>query len=206
MNKVYKTLGEFVREKSQTSPSMLAVLDQLELGDAPAPLGTTFFTSLLATCYETSINSPLTTTEVNTLFCEYIYPRYKDMAIAYKEDDEENSVLENNCKIFMRHLVNKIRTTYEENKILIDAFNANKTALMNGIKASSQTKYNDTPQTKTTAGVVSYDDTHNTTVTNVYNESDGASKIARLAEIDQLIRDYYDRWMLMVTRGLFIYE
>lgn len=144
---------------------------------------------------------------MNTLFCTYIYPKYKQMVITYvdKEDDDtmpteaEKEIV---YRRWCRNLLNRMRIHYDEYKLLIDTLANEKTHLMDAVK--SQTKYNDTPQTVTAAGVVSYDDTYNTNVSTNY--SDGATKIARIAEIEALLKDYYTLWRDEVCGGLFMYE
>jgi len=204
MNRYYYNLNTLISDLLSDQ----SVMQELEIGN-PVFIGL-LNVKLIMKLAQFAAPGALTTTtfdktEMNNLLCTYIFPKYKDMAVCYvdKEDGEPTTAeITAAKKIFVRHLLNNIRTTYDEYKLLIDTFTAEKDNLMNAIK--TQTKFNDTPQTTTTAGVVSYNDTYNSTVTTNY--SDGASKIARIAEIEALIKDYYEKWCNTVCKGLFIYE
>lgn len=135
----------------------------------------------------------------NELFCKYIVPRYMNEAIGYLNGSFDEADVIALFKEFFRVIANRIITSYDEYKKLIDLYTNVKNNLLDDIK--STTKYNDTPQTKVTG---EYDDNYNTNVTT--NLTEGASKIARLKEIEDLITDYYDKWANYVCKGIFIYE
>lgn len=200
MSKIYKTLEQLVNEPFEEEES---ILQDLELGVAgkwqESPKITYFYQIILYYFDITGPDASWNTDDLNTLFCTYIYPKYKTMAVAYGETQTE---VDKEAYNFLVHLLNKIKTSRDEYKKLIDLFDSIKDNLLSEIK--SQTKFNDTPQTTTTAGITSYDDTYNTTVSTTYN--DGASKIARLAEVEAYIKDYYSKWRDAVCGGLFIYE
>ena len=162
----------------------------LELGNAGSVTGETYFYWIVDGYYRTTeyptIPNIFKTETINTLFCTYIYPKYADMHIG----DEST---------FLRHLINRIVTSSGEFNKLIDLYDEIEDNLLDDIK--SVTKFNDTPQTEST-GV--YDDSYNSTVTT--NLTEGASKISRLAEVEALIKDYYEQWADKVCKGLFIYE
>lgn len=202
MSNEYITLEQFVADHA--SQQMLPYISSLELSQ-PVTIGqNTFFSLLVGNTFEASITDPLNGSYVNSLFCRYIYPKYRKMAISYKgENDAETGEL---TKGWMIHLINRIVTTYDEFKLLIDTFEAEKGNLMDGIKTRTQSKYNAVPQVYTSAGEVTYNDNYNTSVTTNFGEAEGASKIARIHEIETLIRNYYQKWSDIVCGGMFFYE
>ena len=201
MSKEYITLEDFIKDNS--SIQMIAALPSLELGNATMVGASTFLNTLIAQLTETTIPTELSSTEANTLLCRYIYPKYRKMAIAYAYEDEN---IDSIAKDWFLHLLNRILTSYDEYKLLIDTFSTEKAHLMDGIKSKTQSKFNDTPQVYSSTGEVSYNDNYNSTVTTNYTDLDGATKIARINEIERLIKDYYGKWCDYVCGGMFIYE
>lgn len=209
INRHYYTLKDFILFHEPTLPNKL--IDALDVGDNYKYNNKYLLLIIAESLFD---NDVLGTTRnwmsetCGKVFCQYIYRDYKNMSIGYIDSDTEPTTAQKKAlyKEFFRVITSRLDNTYDEYKKLIDLYDSIKSDLLKRIGSKSQTKYNDTPQSQTTAGVVSYDDTYNTNVSTNYSETDGMSPIARLAEVEKLIRDYYEKWCNTVCRGLFIYE
>lgn len=74
--------------------------------------------------------------------------------------------------------------------LLINNLENNKTKLLNQIKSSSVNRFNDVPQNQG-----EYEDNaHNTNVTTVESNTDGATLLARLNEIEDNMKRLYEDW------------
>ena len=87
---------------------------------------------------------------------------------------------------FMAILVN----TYDKYAAILDSFAVANTKLMGQVESSTETGYNDTPQSE---GDYT-DSTHRTTYTKVTSLVDGATPIDRLDEIQKKIRNIMLEW------------
>lgn len=125
-----------------------------------------------------SANAPI----IGTLMRDYVYPQYYNKAVGYYDDDNRYEEVINTIGSIMPWL----EATTEKYAVLIGNLNDAKAHLLDNIKSIS--KFNDTPQ-----GEGDYsDDGHNTTVT--INETQGASLMARLKEIENNLTELYRQW------------
>lgn len=186
INRTYYTLEDLVKKVTSSGYS------EIEIGNVYKPANFTYpelfakYVADDATITVTAYNKD----EMNALFCTYIYPKYKDMFVGYTDVDNPTSTDEAKVyRVFCRHLLNRLRKSYDEYKALLTYYGEIKDNLLAAI--STQTKFNDTPQTTTSAGITSYDDTYNSTVTTTYQ--DGGTLMTRFNEISDTIYDIYDR-------------
>ena len=143
---------------------------------------------------------PLTSSEVNKLWCCYIVPKYLDNIVCYKDDDDE-LVYDDKCvQHFMTQVCSIIQATYDKYKQILDIYSDEETDLMAQVKASNTIKFNDTPQS---SGDHTFDD-YVSTYTKSENASDVGTPIARIDEIHRLYHDVYSEWADEFG-GLFMY-
>ena len=147
-------------------------------------------------------NEPFYKADSNILFTKYIYPSCKDLYVGWYDealsDAEGLNVL--NTKFFNK-FITILNNTFERYKYLLDTYAAEKANLLGKVKSISVTKYDDTPQTS--GGT--YDDSYSSTVTTNENGTELNTLMARIAEIDDDMRNLYRDWAREFG-GLRIYE
>ena len=123
-------------------------------------------------------------------FVNYIWPRFYQEAVIYVDSDED----ENCVQKFARTKVGRIfawwKSSMEKYTMLIQNLENNKTKLLDDVKSSSTSRFNDTPQN---SGDFS-DDQHTSTVTKTENSSNVGTMMARLNEIEDNIKQLYMDW------------
>ena len=123
-------------------------------------------------------------------FVNYIWPRFYQEAIIYTDSDEDEDFV----KKFTRTKVGQIfawwKSSIDKYSMLIQNLEANKAKLLDDVKSSSTSRFNDTPQN---SGDFS-DDNHTSTVTKTENSSNVGTMMARLNEIEDNIKQLYLDW------------
>ena len=123
-------------------------------------------------------------------FVNYIWPRFYQEAVIYVDSDEDEDFV----KKFARTKVGQIfawwKSSMEKYSMLIQNLENNKAKLLDDVKSSSTSRFNDTPQN---SGDFS-DDAHTSTVTKTENSSNVGTMMARLNEIEDNIKQLYLDW------------
>ena len=123
-------------------------------------------------------------------FVNYIWPRFYQEAVIYVDSDEDEDFV----KKFSRTKVGQIfawwKSSMEKYTMLIQNLEANKKKLLDDVKSSSTSRFNDTPQN---SGDFS-DDAHTSTVTKTENSSNVGTMMQRLNEIEDNIKQLYMDW------------
>ena len=130
------------------------------------------------------------TTEADTCFRFYIWPRFYQEAIIYVDSDETEDFLEKFCRLKVGQILAWWQSSSEKYSLLIQNLEANKNKLLDDVKSSSTSRFNDTPQN---SGDFS-DDNHTSTVTKTENSSNVGTMMARLNEIEDNIKQLYLDW------------
>ena len=91
---------------------------------------------------------------------------------------------------FLDKMINILINTYDKYAAILDSFATAKAKLMGQVESSTETGYNDTPQSE---GDYT-DSTHRTSYTKVKSLVDGATPIDRLDEIQKKIRNIMLEW------------
>ena len=123
-------------------------------------------------------------------FVNYIWPRFYQEAVIYVDSDEDEDFV----KKFTRTKVGRMfawwKSSMEKYTMLIQNLEANKKKLLDDVKSSSTSRFNDTPQN---SGDFS-DDQHTSTITKTENSSNVGTMMARLNEIEDNIKQLYRDW------------
>ena len=130
------------------------------------------------------------TDEARTCFKEYIWPRFYQEAIIYTDSDESESFLEKFCETKSGQIMSWWKSSIEKYTLLIKNLEANKNKLLDDVKSTSISRFNDTPQN---SGDFS-DDQHTSTATKTENSSNVGTMMARLNEIEDNIKQLYIDW------------
>lgn len=122
---------------------------------------------------------------------KYIWPKFYDKAICYTDDetvadDDSEKVFAN----FIGPIIAWMSSSDTKFSLIIANQEANKSKLLGQIKASTVSKFNDTPQNE---GDFS-DDTHTTTITTGESSSDGGTLLSRLNEVEDNLKRLYEDW------------
>ena len=129
-------------------------------------------------------------TEAVTCFKSYIWPRFYQEAIVYVDTDEIEDFVEKFIETKAGQIMSWWQSSSEKYSLLIQNLTANKTKLLDDVKSSSISRFNDTPQN---SGDFS-DDQHTSTVTKTENSSNVGTMMARLNEIEDNIKQLYIDW------------
>ena len=122
---------------------------------------------------------------------KHIWPKFYDKAICYTDDDtiaddDSEKVFSN----FIGPIISWMTNTDDKFSLLIKNQEDNRANLLKAIKSSSVSRFNDTPQNDG-----AYDDnSHNTNTTKVENETDSATLLARLNEVEDNLKRLYENW------------
>lgn len=145
------------------------------------------------------IISLLDDTTTKKLFTEYIWPEFQQACIMYVDvehgpwEQPREVDASDVTKWFREHgmlWVRWLRESKERYLPLITNLTAIQSKLMDRIGSQSVTLFNDTPQN----GGDFTTDPYTTNATKSTTETDGASPIARLKEVQDLLRNYYGDW------------
>ena len=121
----------------------------------------------------------------------YIWPKFYDKPICYTDDD---SIADNDSgKVFanfMGPIIAWMSSSDTKFSLLIANQEANKDKLLGQIKASTISRFNDTPQN----GGNFSDDNHTTTITTGESSMDGGTLLSRLNEIEDNLKRLYEDW------------
>ena len=130
------------------------------------------------------------TTESLKCFREYIWPRFYQEAVIYTDSDEDEDFVEKFARTKVGQIMSWWYSSSEKYVLLIKNLTANKKKLLDDVKSSSTSRFNDTPQN---SGDFS-DDQHTSTVTKTENSSNVGTMMARLNEIEDNIKQLYMDW------------
>ena len=130
------------------------------------------------------------TTESQTCFRNYIWPRFYQETIIYVDSDETEDFIEKFAITKAGQIMSWWQSSTEKYSMLIQNFENNKTKLLDDVKSSSVARFNDTPQN---SGDFS-DDQHTSTMTKTENSSNVGTMMARLNEIEDNIKQLYIDW------------
>lgn len=139
-------------------------------------------------------------TELDTLFCKYIFPLYYKESIGYVDGEYTNADRIEVCKEFITKFIYICNKTYDKYKPILDYYTNNKNNLLNKIENISERQFDDTPQTS--GGV--YDDTYSTTYEKTKTQTDLTTLMSRLEEINNKFENIYVKWA-REFEGVFIY-
>ena len=130
------------------------------------------------------------TNVTNNCFGDYIWPRFYQEAIVYVDSDETEDFVEKFCRTKVGQIMSWWQSSSEKYGLLIQNLNNNKAKLLDDVKSSSTSRFNDTPQN---SGDFS-DDQHTSTVTKTENSSNVGTMMQRLNEIEDNIKQLYLDW------------
>lgn len=135
---------------------------------------------------------PVTTeiTESENCFREYIWPRFYQEAIIYVDLDKNEDFVEKFCRTKVGQIMSWWTSSSEKYSLLIQNLSNNKAKLLDDVKSSSTSRFNDTPQN---SGDFS-DDPHTSTITKTENSSNVGTMMQRLNEIEDKIKQLYLDW------------
>lgn len=130
-----------------------------------------------------------------TLFSDYIWPQFWKSAIIYVDGEPvgDNWAYQDINEAWLRKAglicrwINESKEVYET---LIANLEANKSKLLNAIKTSTSTKFNDTPQEP---GVFTEDE-YTSSITATESATDAGTLMSRLKEIEDDLRSLYGKW------------
>ena len=123
-------------------------------------------------------------------FVNYIWPRFYNEAIIYVDSDEDEDFVQKFARTKVGQIFAWWKSSMEKYSLLIQNLEANKNKLLDDVKSSSTSRFNDTPQN---SGDFS-DDQHTSTVTKTENSSNVGTMMARLNEIEDNIKQLYIDW------------
>ena len=163
-------------------------------GEGPYSMNLKAFSTFLNDCLN-KVNFTLFSTFTETVesqmcFRDYIWPRFYQEAIIYVDSDESEDFLEKFCRTKVGQILSWFKASSEKYVMLIQNLENNKAKLLDDVKSSSTSRFNDTPQN---SGDFS-DDQHTSTVTKTENSSNVGTMMARLNEIEDNIKQLYIDW------------
>ena len=123
-------------------------------------------------------------------FVNYIWPRFYNEAIIYVDSDEDEDFVQKFARTKVGQIFAWWKSSMEKYSLLIQNLETNKNKLLDDVKSSSTSRFNDTPQN---SGDFS-DDQHTSTVTKTENSSNVGTMMARLNEIEDNIKQLYIDW------------
>ena len=164
------------------------------IGEGPYSMSLKAFSTFLNDCLN-KVNFTLfsvfaETDESQACFRNYIWPRFYQEAIIYVDSDEDESFVEKFARTKVGQIMSWWQSSLEKYSMLIQNFENNKQKLLDDVKSSSISRFNDTPQN---SGDFS-DDNHTSTVTKTENSSNVGTMMARLNEIEDNIKQLYIDW------------
>lgn len=183
----YYTLADFLKRQSIYG----RYGEKLRIGIAESNL----FRDLIRTFFDdpTWTDPVLASAEVNNMFCLQFIPKYwKSYMVRSEFDYDLDTAMEYKDlgQDLFASICEVIRSTYDKYIVLIKAYTAEKDNLLNQVSSTSTVLFNDTPQ----EGGDFADDEHATNATITTSNSDLGTKVARINEIDRLLRNFYSDW------------
>ena len=149
------------------------------------------FTQIAISAFDCAVEDLDTITksdEVARLWSTYIAPYRLNEFITYNEGDRELDYSDDEEFVkWVRLFVNRIHTTYDRYKTLIDYYDDKKDELLNKINSSNTIRFNDTPQNGGDFSADSYTSTY----TKTDSETDANTLMARLDEIERLYKNVW---------------
>ena len=136
------------------------------------------------------LDNVIKSTEVATLWSTYLAPYRLEEFITFRDNSEITEADDAHYVKWIRLLLNRIHTTYEKYKVLLDFYSAQKANLLQAIKASNTIRFNDTPQN----GGDFTADSYTSTYTKSNSETDANTLMARLDEISRLYKNLWLDW------------
>lgn len=131
------------------------------------------------------------------VWTKYIYPKfynqficYYDKAYCYYETTDEELSASQVFADYLGTIISWMFSSTEKFSLTIANLEANKDNLLQQIKTSSISRFNDTPQNQGTYD----DDAHNTTVTKNEGSTDGGTLLSRLNEVEDSMKRLYNDW------------
>ena len=180
MERTYYTLDDIRKELGGTYAS----------GAGPYAMYSKSFSEFLNACLQKvgyDIPSFTETNESVKCFQSYIWPRFYQEFIIYTDSDESESFLEKFCRTKAGQILAWWISSSEKYSMLIQNLSNNKAKLLDDVKSSSISRFNDTPQN---SGDFS-DDPHTSTITKTENSSNVGTMMQRLNEIEDKIKQLY---------------
>ena len=163
-------------------------------GEGPYSMLNKYLSSFLNDCLNkvnfTLFSTFAETDESTNCFRSYIWPRFYQEAIIYVDSDENEDFFEKFCKTKIGQIYAWWISSSEKYNLLIQNLEANKNKLLDDVKSSSTSRFNDTPQN---SGDFS-DDQHTSNITTTENSSNVGTMMARLNEIEDNIKQLYIDW------------
>ena len=183
--RTYYTLDDIRKEldgyKYANGPYLMLSLDKTL---------SSFLNACLRNSTFSTFESNTETTESQTCFRNYIWPRFYQEAIIYKDSDETEDFKEKFARTKIGQIFPWWQSSTEKYSLLIQNLNANKSKLLDDVKSSSVARFNDTPQN---SGDFS-DDQHTSNITTTTSSSNVSTMMARLNEIEDNIKQLYIDW------------
>lgn len=129
--------------------------------------------------------------ELWKLWSEYIYPKFYTKCVCYTDDDTiPDDDAEKVFADFVGPIISWMISSTEKYSLLITNFEAHKTELLDNIKSTRVSRFNDTPQDNGTFE----DETHNTNVNKEETSVQAGTMLSRLNEIEDNIKQLYEKW------------
>lgn len=169
-------------------------LDEIYKGPMSMLASSTGFIQFMNKCLSYSGYSTIVGTneaaEAYECFANYIWPRFYNEAIIYTDSDEDEDFVKKFARTKVGQIFSFWKSSMDKYVMLIQNLEANKAKLLDDVKSSSISRFNDTPQN---SGDFS-DDQHTSTVTKTENSSNVSTMMARLNEIEDNIKQLYIDW------------
>lgn len=131
---------------------------------------------------------------VNTLFNQYIYPRFYAFVIGYidKENETEpnNQDIRKDAQKWLGRVIAWLNSTKDTYAKLIELYETHSNELMNKLSSETTSLFNDTPQD----GGDFTTDKHLTNVAKTLISNDAGTPMARLVEIRKHLENLYEAW------------
>ena len=185
--RTYYTLDD-IRIEAGISPDTKGPYTISNIALTTFSLSTFLNTCLQTVGYDTAIFTE--TNEAITCFRNYIWPRFYQEAIIYADLDKNEDFVEKFCRTKVGNIMSWWMSSSEKYSLLIQNLTANKTKLLDDVKSSSTSRFNDTPQN---SGDFS-DDNHTSNITKTENSSNVGTMMQRLNEIEDNIKQLYIDW------------
>lgn len=169
-------------------------LDEIYKGPMAMLASSTGFIPFMNKCLSYSGYSTIVGTteaaEAYECFANYIWPRFYNEAVIYVDSDEDEDLVQKFARTKVGNIFAWWKSSMEKYGLLIHNLENNKNKLLDDVKSSSTSRFNDTPQN---SGDFS-DDAHTSTVTKTENSSNVGTMMARLNEIEDNIKQLYIDW------------
>ena len=163
-------------------------------GEGPYALDSKSFSAFLNACLQkaglATHSTILEGTEASKCFRDYIWPRFYKEFVIYTDSDESEDFVEKFASTKVGQIFAWWLASVEKYSLLIQNLSNNKAKLLDDVKSTSVSRFNDTPQN---SGDFS-DDPHTSTITTTENSSNAGTMMQRLNEIEDKIKQLYIDW------------